>query len=630
MSYPPRRRRRRVTASTGVLALVLAVLAALVPGSAGAAARTVTGTDAPTEGAAVDPAVGGAVSGTVTDPGGRPVAGASVLLMRVETGRVERVERTGPDGTYQVAGLVPGLWTVTVEPPDGLGLSAWAAPAPLTVDAGTVAVLDARLVTGGSITGRVTDVRGSGVAGVLVTANTDPPSPPAGFGWAQTGPDGSYVLSGLAAGSYVVLFQTPQGARTHDEFYDDSGTWDAARRVPVQVGVTTGGIDARVPAPGLLSSNPQRVVSDLQVPAGEPRCVTLRHRMALPADATAVAVNVTTVAPSGPGHVVVYPDSDGTGATPPGEGSTVNFDPGADVANAAFVALPPNGQICYATRGAAAGILIDVTGHLRAGAGIETRSPVRLLDSRPGAGHVGDLTGPVRPRTPTSVQVTGRAGVPTGATGVLLNVTVTGTRAPGHLRVYPAGQPVPNASVVNYVPGRDRASATIVPLSADGRLSLWSDTDAGTATNPVQVVLDVVGWTTGGAGYVPVTPTRVLDTRAGLTVGPLRGPLAGNVVHSVPLRGVGPVPAGATAAVLTVTAVAPSTSGNLRVYPDLGATGQTPPPGASTLNYVPGTDTANLVVVGLTEDGRVDFYSDQGPGGSVQLTADVVGYVTGG
>jgi hypothetical protein len=353
--------------------------------------------------------------------------------------------------------------------------------------------------------------------------------------------------------------------------------------------------------------------------------------MFLPEGATGVAVNVTTVNPSGPGYVVVYPDSGGIGATPPGDGSTVNFDPGADVANAAFVALPPNGLICYATRGAAsAGVLIDVTGYLTSGAGIETRAPVRLVDSRPGADHVGDLTGPIEPRTVTSVQVTGRAGVPAGATGVLLNVTVTGAQAPGNLRAYAAGQPVPNASVVNYVPGRDRASAMIAPLSADGRISLWSDTDTGTETSPVQVVLDVVGWTTRGAGYVPVTPTRILDTRPGLTVGPLQGPLAANVVHSVPVRGVGPVPAEATAVVLTVTAVGPNTWGNLRVYPDLGASGQTPPPAASTLNYIPGADTPNLVVVGLTENGQVDFYSDQGPGGSLQLLADVVGYVTGG
>ena len=50
-------------------------------------------------------------------------------------------------------------------------------------------------------------------------------------------------------------------------------------------------------------------------------------------------------------------------------------------------------------------------------------------------------------------------------------------------------------------------------------------------------------------------------------------------------------------------------------------------PHASTLNYVVGRAVPNQVVVPLPANGRVDFYSDMAPGGTVDLAVDVTGYV---
>jgi len=170
----------------------------------------------------------------------------------------------------------------------------------------------------------------------------------------------------------------------------------------------------------------------------------------------------------------------------------------------------------------------------------------------------------------------------------------------------------------NYAPGQTKASATVVSLPAAGTVSFYSDAGAG-----VDVIIDVVGSVASGGSYHAVTPTRVVDTRPTSLIGDLVGPLAGRVMHGVDLFGAAGIPAEATAVVLNVTAIGPTGPGNLRVFPwqfsDV-------PPNASSLNYIPGRDIPNLVVVGMGSGGWVDFWSDTS--GTVNLAADVVGYVT--
>ena len=396
--------------------------------------------------------------------------------------------------------------------------------------------------------------------------------------------------------------------------------------VPVVVttpgGVSAASADAQFAYTELVTQTPLRGVADWSVPAGAVRCQQVAGTNGVPAEATGVIVNVTTVHPTGPGYVVVYPDTAGNGATVPPNSSTVNFEPGADVANSAFVALPDNGKICYSTRGASnAGVLVDVTGYVLDGSGIVMQSARRLLDTRAGSIHVGQVTGPVASRRVYTVDVAGQAGVPATATAVLVNVTVADVSTVGNLRVYPAGQAIPGTSVLNYAPGKDKATATIVALGDDGAISFYSDT-AGTA----QVILDVVGYVEAGSAYTGIAPERIVDTRTAYQTGPLTGALTGRRVYSVPVAGTGPVPTDATAVVLNVTAIGPTSIGNLRVYPDTDGTGTTPPPTASSINYIPGRDIPNQVVVALPANGRVNFYSDTA--GTIHLAVDIAGYIT--
>ena len=388
-----------------------------------------------------------------------------------------------------------------------------------------------------------------------------------------------------STGSVPVVVTTPAGTST---------------TVALTIVDTTGGIVAQTPV--RIHSGPGNTDGST--------CLQVAGKGTVPAGASGVILNVTTTRVWQPGYVVVFPDT--LGSEPVPSTSTVNFEPGSDVANTAFVALP-NGRICYRTSTPQVQVLLDVTGFTMADSGIELRAPVRLLDTR--------TSGPVPAGSVQTVQVSGRAGVPSDAAAVIVNATVTGITGVGNLRVFPAGQPVPNASVVNYAPGKDKANSTIVTLPSSGKLSFLSDTGGSTA----HVILDVAGYVTAGGAYQGVTPTRVLDTRPG-RVGGLDGPLQPRTAYTVELPST-MVPSGATSVVLNVTAIAPPSLGHLRVYPS--ASGAVVP-WASTLNYIPGRDIPNLVVVALPDSGpaTVKLYSDMvAPRGTVHIAADVAGFV---
>jgi hypothetical protein len=377
----------------------------------------------------------------------------------------------------------------------------------------------------------------------------------------------------------------------------------------------------------VVAESPVRILDTSSFTPGVVRCYPVTGLASVPVGATAVLLNVTAVGPTGNGYVVVYPDTAGNGATPAPNASTVNFEVGKDVANSAVVALPADGKVCaFSAGGTLSRLILDVTGYAVPGSGITIQSAQRLLDTR-SAGQ--QVVGPVVPFVVNTVQVTGNAGVPAGATAVLANITVVGPTAEGHLRVWEAGTAVPNTSVVNYAPGQTKANGQIIALSPTGALSFESFTGTGTATNPVQVIIDVVGYVAVGSQYTATAPTRIVETRAAFgVVGPIPGPLVPNVVYPVELTDTALIPSTATAVVLNVTVVGPTAFGNLRVYPDTNGAGTTPPPNASVINYIPGRAIPNMVIVQIPPDRKIDFYNNQGlPTSRTDLIVDVIGYI---
>jgi len=107
--------------------------------------------------------------------------------------------------------------------------------------------------------------------------------------------------------------------------------------------------------------------------------------------------------------------------------------------------------------------------------------PCRAADTRTGQ--------PVAAGTDRTFTITGACGVPTGAKAVSLNVTVTQPTAAGNVRLFPAGQPVPAVSMVNYSTSQTRANNAVVGLSDVGRLTVHVEPSGAT-----HVIVDVNGY----------------------------------------------------------------------------------------------------------------------------------------
>ncbi len=207
-----------------------------------------------------------------------------------------------------------------------------------------------------------------------------------------------------------------------------------------------------------------------------------------------------------------------------------------------------------------------------------------------------------------------------------MNVTVADTTAGGYLTVWPAGQPRPLASNLNWTAGQTVSNRVVVPLGSSGQIDLYNATGAANA------IIDVNGWFTSGsnssavgAAVTPVSPARICDTRptsvSGITdqcTGKTMGP---GTTLTVQVAGKGGVPStGVEAVVMNVTVADTTAGGYLTVWP----AGQAQPL-ASDLNWSPGEVKANLVVATLGASGAISIYSNSG---STDVIIDVVGYFT--
>jgi len=94
--------------------------------------------------------------------------------------------------------------------------------------------------------------------------------------------------------------------------------------------------------------------------------------------------------------------------------------------------------------------------------------PTRVLDTRYGTGLVGVFSG----RVARQFQMGGQGGVPSSATAVTGNLTVTEQTKNGFLFIGPVAMDNPTSSTLNFPINDDRANAVSVALAGDGRLSV--------------------------------------------------------------------------------------------------------------------------------------------------------------
>ncbi len=124
-------------------------------------------------------------------------------------------------------------------------------------------------------------------------------------------------------------------------------------------------------------------------------------------------------------------------------------------------------------------VIVDIMGWFAAGSDLETRSPVRVLDTRDGSaiGPDGELW----------LRIAGAAGLPNGMRAVAMNLTATSTSgAGGYVTVFPCG-PRPVTSSLNFSSAPTVANAVIAPVSADGMVCFH-------VVGSAHLIADVSGW----------------------------------------------------------------------------------------------------------------------------------------
>ena len=304
------------------------------------------------------------------------------------------------------------------------------------------------------------------------------------------------------------------------------------------------------------------------VEAGGTVSVDLSGRV--PADASAVAVNITSTGSMSEGYLAAHPCS---GAVP--DTSNVNHGAGHDRGAHAIVAVGPDRRLCVRTE-AAGHVIVDLQGYFSPTGELGFESlvtPTRLLDTR----HSG------RPGPDGVVAVP----MPAGAEAVAVTLTVTGADRGGFLSAYPCGGAPPDVSNVNFGSDEPVAGAAFVPVGDDGAICIL------TALADVDVIVDLTGTFTsdGGLGLVVAPATRLLDTRSGVGGwGPRHARNARVEITAAPPE--------ARAVTGTLTLVAPRGEGFLSAEA-CDVTSET-----SSVNALDAQTMANSVTVGVS-DGRL-------------------------
>lgn len=245
----------------------------------------------------------------------------------------------------------------------------------------------------------------------------------------------------------------------------------------------------------------------------------------------------------------------------------------------------------------------------------QSLDPTRILDTRIGNGAPEARIGA---GDTLDVTVSGRGGIPaSGVSAVVFNLTVVRPGVSGYVSAFPAGQPAPVASSINFEAAQTRAHLVIVAPGASGQVALRN-----ASAGPVDLLADVVGYYTAGAPtaggeFAVLNPTRILDTRIGL--GATRVGSRGTLHLQVTGRG-GVPSAGVGMVAINLTATRATTLGYLAAWAGRAS--------GSNVNFQARHSASNLVIAPVSPSGTVSIHA--GVAGQVDMVADVLGYYLDG
>lgn len=337
-----------------------------------------------------------------------------------------------------------------------------------------------------------------------------------------------------------------------------------------------------------------------KVPAGGSLKVPIAGRSGVPAGAAGIVINVTAIGPESTGYFTVHPC-----LSPVPVASSLNYTTGINLGNEIVAQVDSSGHLCIFSS-ATTHIAADVVGYLSSSSSYGAVAPSRLLDTRSTGGLAGGQE--------VGLQVGGRAGVPSNAGAVVVNVTAIGPAANGFITTHACLSPRPLSSSLNYTAGFTRGNEIVAELDASGRMCLFTSAQTNLS-------VDIVGYLPTGTTINSVTPSRYLDTRAtGATVDGVSeriGVRSAGQVTEVVIGGRGGVPRNASSVLMNITAIRPSGTGFVTVAPCGVAL-----PNASSLNFVGGINGGNDIIIGLGTDGKICIYNSA----ATELSVDVTGY----
>lgn len=345
-----------------------------------------------------------------------------------------------------------------------------------TRSAGSGVAVRCRLGGSGRLDVKVTGVGGVPASGVgAVVLNLTGVSPDAGT-WLGAYPAGtawpgnsSVSIARQAITSTMVV--VPVGSNGMISLRNGGGRTDALVDIVGYHPLSGGSLYAAATPIRMLDT---RGTGD-RFTARETRTVALRS---VPPNATGVILNLASIAPAAGGYVTV--SAGGSGST--GGTSALNMTVGRVVSNRAYVALGPGGTIDIHTS-TATDVLVDAVGWFGpTGTRYMPVTPTRSFDSR------NDIGGLVRFSGGSAQELDlVAAGVPAGATSVVMTVTATTMSTPTYVTVWPHAQPQPPTSDLNVISTADTSNLVVAALGA-GSLDVLIGHGRG------HLVGDVVGY----------------------------------------------------------------------------------------------------------------------------------------
>lgn len=287
----------------------------------------------------------------------------------------------------------------------------------------------------------------------------------------------------------------------------------------------------------------------------------------VPVGADSVFANITTTGSVDVGFVTVWPCDSATDAPP--TASVSNYRPGVAIASNALVALADDGAACVFVR-SATHLIIDVTASVSSKSPVQALPPTRVLDTRVELDNLWSalfwncrslpgLAGCRVTNSPYAAFFSGEAGVdvsvvhgvPVDAVAVLVTVTAVARGwQGGYMTVWPYGDDIPTASVLNYRADEVVPNTVLVGLR-DGRFDLY-------VNSQTDVLVDVVGYVSSPTDWPWGVDFSTIDDLSGTYVYGVR-------LCDVSSSAAGPAFTGPTGGPLTATDLVRALNSSARV-----------------------------------------------------------------